>query len=128
MPGSSKLDLALLLQIGLQLRQESGIAQLEHVLMQTQVTPLRTHALNALRRAQHRLLELILANLPSFIDTHGHMETGRLTQHIHTVLAQVGLQAKAPHTQHEATSLEAAVLDAWSFSEAASAASFEGIA
>jgi len=120
------MDLVVFLQIGLQLRQQSGIAQLEPVLMQTHVTPLRTHALNALRRAQHRLLELVLLKLP-VMPPSAVLESEQLIQHINAVLTLVGLEAKTEvkaegeTAQTEPLSLESAVLDVWSLSEAASA-------
>jgi glutamate dehydrogenase len=123
MQRKKEMDLAVFLQIGLQLRQQSGIAQLEPVLMQTHVTPLRTHALNALRRAQHRLLELVLVKMPA-IATSPVLETEQLVQHINTVLTQMGLEVKTmekTETEVEPPSLESAVLDVWSLSEAASA-------
>jgi glutamate dehydrogenase len=120
-PRNAGLDLAVFLQIGLQLRQQSGIAQLEPVLMQTHVTPLRTHALNALRRAQQRLLELVLLKMPA---TQGKLHTEQLIQHINEVLTQVGIQVKTGN-RSELISMESAVLDVWALSEAASAASVD---
>lgn len=123
MERKKELDLTVFLQIGLQLRQQSGIAQLEPVLMQTNATPLRTHALNALRRAQHRLLELVLQKMPQSLA----LESEQLIQYINTVLTQVGLEVKTEAETEgetaptEAPSLERAVLDVWSLSEAASA-------
>ena len=116
-PRTENLDLAVYLQIGLQLRQQSGIAQLEPVLMQTQVTPLGSHALNALRRAQQRLLELVLLKMPA-----GPIHADQLSAHINAVLAQVGIAVKTGG-RNELPGLESAVLDAWALSEAASAAS-----
>jgi glutamate dehydrogenase len=118
-PRSANLDLAVYLQIGLQLRQQSGIAQLEPVLMQTQVTPLRSHALNALRRAQQRLLELVLLKMPA-----SPIHADQLVLHINEVLTQVGVQVKTGN-RNELPGLESAVLDVWSLSEAASAASVD---
>lgn len=116
---TASLDLAVYLQIGLQLRQQSGIAQLEPVLMQTHVTPLRTHALNALRRAQQRLLELVLIKMPT-----SPIRADQLVLHINEVLTQAGIQVKAGN-RNELPSLESAVLEIWSLSEAASAASVD---
>jgi glutamate dehydrogenase len=119
MQRKKELDLAFFLQIGLQLRQQSGIAQLEPVLMQTHVTPLRTHALNALRRAQHRLLEVVLAKMPQTT-----LEAEQLVQHINAVLTQMGLEVKTDEKTEgevEPLTLESAVLDVWALSEAASA-------
>jgi glutamate dehydrogenase len=118
-PRSANLDLAVYLQIGLQLRQQSGIAQLEPVLMQTHVTPLRTHALNALRRAQQRLLELVLLKLPT-----NQISAAQLTSHINDVLTQMGIQVKSGN-RNDMLSLESVVLDVWALSEAASAASVD---
>jgi glutamate dehydrogenase len=113
-PRSPGLDLAVYLQIGLLLRQQTGIAQLEPVLMQTQVTPLRTHALSAMRRAQQRLMELVLTKMPAA----GHQE--QLIQHINAVLTRTGVTVKTGN-RNELPSLESAVLDVWALSEAASA-------
>ncbi|MET3108735.1 glutamate dehydrogenase [Oxalobacteraceae bacterium GrIS 2.11] len=118
-PRSVGLDLAVFLQIGLQLRQQSGIAQLEPVLMQTSVTPLRTHALNALRRAQQRLLELVLLKMPA-----GQIQSDKLIAHINEVLTQVGIEVKTGN-RNALPGLESAVLDVWALSEAASAASID---
>ena len=121
MERTKELDLVMFLQIGLQLRHQSGIAQLEPVLMHTNATPLRTHALNALRRAQHRLLELVLQKMPHSLV----LESDQLVQHIDAVLAHVGLAVKTEAETEEETvpteplSLESAVLDVWSLSEAA---------
>ncbi|PRC94808.1 NAD-glutamate dehydrogenase domain-containing protein [Solimicrobium silvestre] len=119
-PRTEGLDLAVFLQIGLQLRQQSGIAQLEPMLMQSNVTPLRTHALNALRRAQQRLLELVLLKMPKIQD---RLETEQLICHINAVLTQVGIQVKT--VQNEQPSLETAVLEVWALSEAATATSMD---
>ena len=114
-PRSTGLDLAVYLQIGSMLRAQSGIAQLEPVLMQTHVTPLRTHALKALRRAQQRLLELVLKTVPA-----GQLQPQVLIDHINAVLTQAGIQVKTAN-RNEMPGLESAVLDVWALSEAASA-------
>jgi glutamate dehydrogenase len=113
-----ELDLVRFLQIGLQLRQQSGISQLEPVLMQTNVTPLRTHALNALRRAQQRLLELVVSTMPS-----PALQGEALAEHIISILTQAGLEAKTVQEEHP--SLESAVLEVWSLSEVASGVDVE---
>lgn len=121
MQRTKELDLVMFLQIGLQLRHQSGIAQLELVLMHADATPLRTHALNALRRAQHRLLQLVLQKMPQSLV----MESDQLIQHINAVFTHVGLATKPQAETEEETvlseplSLENAVLKAWSLSEAA---------
>lgn len=111
------LDLAVYLQIGLILRQQSGIAQLEPALMQTQVTPLRSHALSALRRAQQRLLDLVMQNLPA----SGLSQPDKLVSDINSVLQHAGIEVRSS-SRDELPGLEAAVLDVWALSEAASAA------
>ena len=108
------LELSTFLHIGLQLRQQSGIAQLEPVLMQSAVTPLRSHALNALRRAQHRLLEQVLSKLTDAKPSADHINAG-----IADVLKQAGIAPKST-AAHELPSLETALLEVWSLSEAAS--------
>ena len=115
-PRDAGLDLAVYLQIGMLLRQQTGIAQLEPVLMQSQVTPLRSHALNALRRAQQRLLELVLVNMPP-----AKSQPDQLIAHINAVLKRCAVEVKIGN-RNELPSLETAVLDVWSLSEAASAA------
>ncbi len=109
-PRAVGFDLAVFLQIGLQLRQQSGIALLEPVLMQANVTPLRAHALHALRRAQQRLLEQVLKQ--------GKLQPEHLSQTIAAVLTQVGIVPKAQGK--EVPGLETALLDVWALSEAAS--------
>ena len=118
-PRGAGLDLAVYLQIGMMLRQQSGIAQLEPVLMQSPVTPLRSHALNALRRAQQRLLELVLIKMPS-----AQSQPALLIDHINQVLTRSGIEIKAG-SRNELPGLETAVLDVWALSEAASAAMAE---
>lgn len=118
-PRSAGLDLAVYLQIGMLLRAQSGIAQLEPVLMQSQVTPLRTHALNALRRAQQKLLELVLVHMPS-----AQSSPEQLIAHINALLMRRGIEIKAG-SRNELPSLETAVLEVWALSEAASAACAE---
>jgi len=118
-PRKAGLDLAVYLQIGLILRAQSGIAQLEPVLMQNHVTPLRTHALKALRRAQQRLLELVLDSAPA-----GQLQPQALIVHINAVLTQAGIQVKAAN-RNEMPGLESAVLEVWALSEAASAVAVE---
>ena len=114
LPRGAGLDLALYLQIGLLLRQQSGIAQLEPVLMQTQVTPLRSHALHALRHAQQHLLELVLRNMPAA----GQTPSAEFIPHINAILTRLGIQVKG--ADHDALpSLESALLDVWVLSEAA---------
>jgi len=121
MERTKELDLVMFLQIGVQLRHQSGIAQLEPVLMHADATPLRTHALNALRRAQHRLLQLVLQKMPQSLE----LELDQLIEYINAVLTHVGLAIRTVAETEEETvlseppSLENAVLKAWSLSEAA---------
>ena len=82
--------------------------------MQSAVTPLRSHALNALRRAQHRLLEQVLSKLTDAKPSADHINAG-----IADVLKQAGIAPKST-AAHELPSLETALLEVWSLSEAAS--------
>ncbi len=100
------LSLPALLQTGMELRRSAGIDALERSLTQLPATDaqeaLRMHALDALRRAQQRLLNLVLRD----------SKAG----------AVAAVVAKLQRKPTDGTSLELAVLDAWALSEAASTA------
>ena len=92
------------LKLGMELRSQTGIDRLERVLMERSAAPetaahegLRLHALQALRRAQQRLLIQALQNKRS------------------RTVARSGAEATASTTP----TLEQAVLEAWTISEAA---------
>ncbi|MFT5535427.1 MAG: glutamate dehydrogenase, partial [Candidatus Paceibacteria bacterium] len=100
------MSLTVFLQAGMQLRRQSGIDLLERALMQPSVSPaqdgLRSHALQALRRAQQRLLTQVLPLLAA--DSSGVIADTIAGLHLAQASADVGL--------------EAAVLHAWSLADA----------
>ncbi|HEY8025338.1 MAG TPA: NAD-glutamate dehydrogenase domain-containing protein [Burkholderiaceae bacterium] len=110
----SALGLPALLQTGMSLRRIAGIDVLERALTVSAGPAaqqgLRLHALDALRRAQQRLLGLVLRQL------QGGAQATAGESVIDAVVARLQLKATAP------ASLEQAVLDAWNLSEAVSAA------
>lgn len=113
-PRPAGMGLPAFLKVGMNLRHQTGIDGLERVLMQTPGSgsqeALRGHALQALRRAQQRLLEQVLKQAPSAKgDAVGN------------VIDKLKLNGNASHAQTE-PSLEHAVLDVWTLSEAASSA------
>ncbi len=109
-PRPAEMALPAFLQLGMRLRHQAGIDGLERVLMQSQGIPaqeaLRGHALQALRRAQQRLLGRVLQQMPVNMD--GAVET---------VISQLKING---HGDRNLASLEHAVLDVWTLSEAAS--------
>jgi glutamate dehydrogenase len=109
-PGS--MDLAALLQLGLALRQQVGIAALERGLAfaprSKSQAQLRNHARRALLRTQQRLLAQLLQRAPSSDAANAMAE----------VVAALGTQQCAVHATPD---LEQSMLDVWTLSEAASA-------
>jgi glutamate dehydrogenase len=103
------MDLAALLQLGLALRREGGIAALERALAQAprskSQAQLRNYARRALLRTQQRLLAQVLQ----------HITDGDAGAAMTEVMAALGV------TAHAAPDLEQAMLDVWALSEAASA-------
>jgi glutamate dehydrogenase len=113
------LSLPAFLQIGMNLRSRAGIDGLERALTQSPITapqePLRNHALQALRRAQQRLLAQVLRQMPNAAPAA--IANGVVENVVNKL--QLNGHAGADPAQ---TSLEQAVLDAWALSEAASSA------
>jgi glutamate dehydrogenase len=105
-PRPAGMSLTVFLQAGMQLRRQSGIDLLERALTQQAASPaqdgLRSHALQALRRAQQRLLTQVLPQLAA--DPSGV---------IAAAIAQLNL-ARVPAD----AGLESAVLQAWSLADA----------
>ena len=116
-PRPANLSLASFIQIGLQLRAKSGIAGLEASLLSNHdaaQAALKNHALNALRRAQQRLLQNVLEQVstpdnPALVDAA-----------ISSVLDKAGIksdiQAGAINTAN--ATLEAVLLQVWTLAEA----------
>ncbi len=112
------LGLPALLQTGMALRRSAGIDLLERTLTgsagssatSSAQDALRMHALNALRRAQQHLLGLVLRRLPAGAQAAAGKEA------VDAIVA--GLQRKLT----AAATLDQAVLDAWTLSEAAAMA------
>jgi glutamate dehydrogenase len=107
------MSLPTFLQIGMDLRRYAGIDGLERALTQSPVTPsqeaLRGHALQALRRAQQRLLNQVLQQMPA------SASPAAADGVVQTVAAS--LQIDLAHATPRVT-LEQAILDAWALSEA----------
>ena len=108
----SGMTLAALLQLGVQVRRQTGIDLLEQSLMHAAGTPsqqgLRGHALQALRRAQQSLLAgmlALIADLPQ--------GDARIALRIDARLGRLPRQAP-PGAQPQ---LDDAILYAWTFSE-----------
>ena len=119
-PRPAGMSLAQFLQLGMTLRRQAGIDGLEHVLMHAHASaaqePLRHHALQALRRAQQRLLMRVLQQAP-----------GTTKPAADPALVVEALIDKLKVSARNATGaserdLEQAVLEVWALSEAASAA------
>ncbi len=108
------MTLPTLLELGVEVRRRAGIDVLEKTLMRSPVAPgqiaLRGHALQALRRAQQGLLVQVLGatdGLPA-----GDPAAGR---RVSALLQQLPLP---PADGEGAVTLDAAILDAWTMSEA----------
>jgi glutamate dehydrogenase len=109
-PRPAGMDLAALLQVGLELRARTGIDALERGLKQAPQNPsqaqLRDYAQRALRRTQQRLLIQVL-----------HAGGGDGKGAVEAVVGALGLAPATP-----APDLERAMLDVWTLSEAATPA------
>ena len=103
----AEVDLAQFLQLGMQLRNQTGISQLERGLKQSveghSQNQLRDFAQQALRRAQQRLLTHVLQ--------HGAHSTAAISQ----LVEKLGLK----HNPSLDTDLPQVMLQAWALSEAA---------
>jgi glutamate dehydrogenase len=119
-PRPESMSLPQFLNLGMALRRQAGIDGLERVLMRATATaaqePLRDHALQALRRAQQRLLMRVLQQAP--LNTKPSEDPAALVDALIDKL-QVGARMSDNMGQQN---LELAVLDAWELSEAASSA------
>jgi glutamate dehydrogenase len=115
-PRPDGLNLPQFLQLGMALRRQVGIDGLERMLMHASANAaqelLREHALQALRRAQQRLLMRVLQQVPantSLADNPAAQVEALISK------LKVGACAASGGQQN----LEHAVLDVWSLSEAA---------
>jgi glutamate dehydrogenase len=115
-PRPDGMSLPEFLQLGMALRRQVGIDGLERVLMRAPASaaqePLRDHALQALRRAQQRLLMRVLQQVPV-----GSKATDNPSAVVEALMAKLKVQARLATDAN----LEHAVLDVWALSEAASA-------
>ncbi|HYD59204.1 MAG TPA: NAD-glutamate dehydrogenase domain-containing protein [Noviherbaspirillum sp.] len=116
-PRPDGMSLTQFLKLGMALRRQAGIDGLERVLMHAPATatqePLRDHALQALRRAQQRLLMRVLQQAPA--NARPEDPASVVTALINKL--KVGARAASTGGQQN---LELAVLDVWALSEAAS--------
>jgi len=121
-PRPDGMSLPQFLKLGMTLRRQIGIDGLERVLMHAPASasqePLRDHALQALRRAQQRLLMRVLQQTPA--NAKPSDNPAALVDALINKL-QVGARAA-----DSAQNLEHAVLDVWALSEAASATTDAG--
>ncbi|EGF31088.1 NAD-specific glutamate dehydrogenase [Oxalobacteraceae bacterium IMCC9480] len=105
-PRPAGMSLTVFLQAGMLLRRQSGIDLLERALTQPSASPaqdgLRSHALQALRRAQQRLLTHVLPRLAA--DPAGVIAAAIAALNLKLTPADAGL--------------ESAVLQAWSLADA----------
>ncbi|MGE5650019.1 MAG: NAD-glutamate dehydrogenase domain-containing protein, partial [Bacillota bacterium] len=117
-PRPEGMSLPQFLQLGMALRRQAGIDGLERVLMHAPASasqaPLRDHALQALRRAQQRLLMRLLQQIP--VGSKPSDSPAAVVEALMRKLKVGAVQAGAQ------PGLEHAVLDAWALSEAASSA------
>lgn len=123
-PRPEGMSLPQFLQIGMALRRQAGIDGLERVLMHAPASasqaPLRDHALQALRRAQQRLLMRLLQQTPAAAKPAA--DPAAMVAALINKLKVSTRNAEAAGT----VNLEYAVLDAWALSEAASSVTEAG--
>ena len=116
-PRPDGMSLTQFLKLGMALRRQAGIDGLERVLMHAPASvtqqPLRDHALQALRRAQQRLLMRVLQQAPA--NTRPEDPAAVVAALINKL--KVGARMASAGSQQN---LELAVLDVWALSEAAS--------
>ena len=119
-PRPEGMTLPQFLKLGMALRRQIGIDGLERVLMHTQASAaqeaLRDHALQALRRAQQRLLMRVLRQAPA-----GASQVDNPSALVDSLVVKLKVDARAADTAAQ-QNLEHAVLDVWALSEAASSA------
>jgi glutamate dehydrogenase len=120
-PRPDGMTLPEFLQLGMALRRQVGIDGLERVLMRAPANasqePLRDHALQALRRAQQRLLMRVLQQAPV-----GSKPGDNPAAVVEALMAKLKVASRAAEDA-AAQNLEHAVLDVWALSEAASSTS-----
>jgi glutamate dehydrogenase len=108
------MSLPALLQIGVAVRRAAGIDQLEQALMHASATPaqqpLRSHALQTLRRTQQRLLMQVLAHAPSPALA---LDDGVVTAAVRSTLGTSADEGVIP----AALLLDDAILATWTLSE-----------
>ena len=121
-PRPDDMSLPQFLQLGMALRRQAGIDGLERVLMHASASesqqPLRDHALQALRRAQQRLLMRVLQT-PA-----GGQPADDPAALVAALIAKLQVGTRAAEAGQR--NLEHAVLDVWALSEAASSATDAG--
>ncbi|HYC43238.1 MAG TPA: NAD-glutamate dehydrogenase domain-containing protein [Noviherbaspirillum sp.] len=119
-PRPDGMSLTQFLKLGMALRREAGIDGLERVLMHAPASatqePLRDHALQALRRAQQRLLMRVLQQAPA-----GAKPSDDPASVVAVLINKLKVGARMASTSGQ-QNLELAVLDVWALSEAASTA------
>ncbi|WP_420476309.1 NAD-glutamate dehydrogenase domain-containing protein [Noviherbaspirillum sp. ST9] len=119
-PRPEGMSLTQFLQLGMALRRQAGIDGLERVLMHAPASatqePLRDHALQALRRAQQRLLMRVLKQAPA-----GGKPSDDPASVVAALINKLKVGARTASTGGQ-QNLELAVLDVWALSEAASTA------
>jgi glutamate dehydrogenase len=117
-PRPDGMSLPQFLQLGMALRRQVGIDGLERVLMHASASaeqqPLRDHALQALRRAQQRLLMRVLQQVP--IGSRSSDNPAAMVEALINKLKVGARETQSP----ESSNLEHVVLDVWALSEAAS--------
>ena len=117
-PRPDSMSLPQFLQLGMALRRQVGIDGLERVLMHAPASaeqqPLRDHALQALRRAQQRLLMRVLQQAP--VGSRPYDNPATVVEALINKLKVGARNAQATEQQN----LEHVVLDVWALSEAAS--------
>jgi len=123
-PRPDGMSLPQFLQLGMALRREAGIDGLERVLTRSAANPaqqpLRDHALQALRRAQQRLLLRLLHQVPA-----GGKGAGDPARMVAALMRKLKVGARAA-AGDDAAGLEHAVLDVWALSDAASSVADAG--
>lgn len=119
-PRPDGMSLPQFLQLGMTLRRQAGIDGLEQVLMHVPANasqaPLRDHALQALRRAQQRLLMCVLQQTPA-----GTKFSSSPAVLVEALINKLKVGARSRNAS-EQKNLEHALLDVWALSDAASSA------
>jgi glutamate dehydrogenase len=130
-PRPEGMTLPQFLELGMALRRRAGIEGLERILMHVPASaaqvPLRDHALQALRRAQQRLLVRMLQQTPAGGRPGGAADSvaNSAAAIVESLINKLKVGVRAVSSSGE-PNLERAVLDVWALSEAASAAADAG--